>query len=169
MQQNESRGIPDFIGEVSVALDALLGKLNVPTRGRHGRQCKPERVGPILVHNRQWVNHVPLRLAHFLAFGIAHKRMDIHLPERNLPQELEAHHNHSRHPEKQDVEAGDERGGGVILLEFRCVVRPTECRERPQRRGEPCIKNVRVSDEVVLSAIGTVCRSTHAHVGFRFR
>ena len=55
------------------------------------------------------------------------------------------HHHHPRHPEEDDVEAGDQHVGRIVPLELRRRVRPAERRERPQCGGEPRVENVLVA------------------------
>jgi len=59
---------------------------------------------------------------------------------------MEAHHHHAGHPEKDDVEAGDEDRGRVEALERRGALRPSHGRERPQRRAEPGVEHVAVAE-----------------------
>ena len=51
-------------------------------------------------------------------------------------------HHHPGDPEKDDVEAGDQHVAGVIARQLRRLLRPTERRERPQRRREPGVEHV---------------------------
>ena len=87
--------------------------------------------------------------------------------ERNLPHEFNAHHDHPGHPEEQDVKGGDQCRSGIILLELECLIGPAEGRERPQSRGEPCIKYVGILDKVVLPAPRTLRWSGFGNNGFR--
>ena len=77
--------------------------------------------------------------------------MKVKVRERNLAQgragqrcRKSAEHHHAGDPEEQDVVAGDQHGCGVKLRQFGGCVRPTHGGERPQRRGEPGVQNVRV-------------------------
>src|ERR1051325_8540312 len=46
--------------------------------------------------------------------------------------EAQAEHDHARHPEEEDVEAGDEDIGRIEDVEIRRLVRPAHRRERPE-------------------------------------
>ena len=59
------------------------------------------------------VQHVAFRLRHFLAFAVAHQAVDIDGMEGDLFHEMQRHHDHSGHPEENDVEAGYQHGGGM--------------------------------------------------------
>ena len=80
-------------------------QLDVPALGGKRRKREPERIGAVLVDHHERVDDIALGLAHLLAFGVAHERVDVHVPERDLVHEVEPHHDHARHPEKDDVEA----------------------------------------------------------------
>ncbi len=67
--------------------------------------------------------------------------------------ELQAHHHHPGDPEEDDVKAGHENVGFVIAREFRRLLRPAQCRERPKGGGEPCVEDVRVAPKVRLSCV----------------
>ena len=55
---------------------------------------------------------LPLDFDIFCALLVAHQGVDVDVAERHLLHEVQAHHHHARHPEEDDVEAGDERGSG---------------------------------------------------------
>ena len=69
--------------------------------------------------------------------------MDVDRVEWRFIHEMQTHHHHPGDPEEDDVEAGDEGVGRVVALHLRGVVGPPKGRERPERRGEPGIENVR--------------------------
>ena len=64
--------------------------------------------------------------------------------DRGVVGDERAEHHHPRHPEEQDVVAGDQDGGRIELRQFGGAVRPAHRRERPQRRGEPRVEHVGV-------------------------
>ena len=100
------------------------------------------------------VEHVALGLGHLLAFRIADQAVHIHIPERDLAGDVLGHHHHARHPEEDDVEAGDQHRGRQIFLQVRipcvfgCVAGPVKRGERPQRGGEPGIEHVGIAVEL---------------------
>ena len=49
---------------------------------------------------------------------------------------------YQHHPEGDYIVARNESGGGIVALEVLGAVGPAESRERPERRGEPGVKNV---------------------------
>ncbi len=74
--------------------------------------------------------------------------------ERTLAGEMQSHHHHPRHPEEQDVEAGDEHRSRVEVSQVGGLLRPAEGRERPQRRREPGVEHVAVLGEPVVPGLG---------------
>ena len=82
------------------------------------------------------VDDVALGLGHLFAVGVADEGVDVHVFEwdrfrkraraavghGDVEHEVAAEHDHARDPEEEDVEAGDELGGGVEGGEVRGVV-----------------------------------------------
>ena len=108
VHEGEAAGVPDLVGEVAVAGDALLGEAHVPAHGGEGGQGKTEGVGAVFIHEFQGIDDVALGLAHLLAFRVPHQGVDVDLPEGDFPHEVNPHHHHPGHPEKEDVEGGDQ-------------------------------------------------------------
>ena len=77
------------------------------------------------------IDHVALRLGHFLSVVVANQSVHVNLTERYLTGELQAHHDHAGHPEENDVEARDQYRRRVIPAQRRRVVRPPLGGERP--------------------------------------
>ncbi len=62
-------------------------------------------------------NRVAGGFGHLLAVLVAHQGVQIHVAERHLVHEVQAYH--PRHPEEEDVEAGDQhRGKPARLIKF---------------------------------------------------
>ena len=53
IHQGKTGGIPDLVAEVAVAVDALLGQLDVASLGGKGGQGEAEGVGAVLVDDRR--------------------------------------------------------------------------------------------------------------------
>src|SRR3569832_1151175 len=184
VHQYVTRGVPELVAEVAIALDAAEVDLDVAARGRERGKGIAKRIGAeggaaygkilarglldlfchlglheaaraflderfeiYAVDEVDWIEHVALRLRHFLTMRIAHQTVNIDLAERYLARELEAHHDHACDPEEDDVEAGHEHAGRIKGLELRRLSRPTQRRERPQRRAEPGVEHVVVLPE----------------------
>ena len=78
--------------------------------------------------------------------------MEIQRFPRHLFHEVNALHRHSRIPEKQDVETGDEHVIGVMAVELRGLVRPTQSPKRPQRRRKPSVQNIWITRQFYTGA-----------------
>ena len=59
IREDQARGVPDLVGEVPVALDALLGDPDVATLSER-REREAEGVGPVLLHDHDRVGDVAL-------------------------------------------------------------------------------------------------------------
>ena len=100
------------------------------------------------VDDVEWVEHVAFGFGHFLSFAVAHQAVDIDFFERHRAvHAVQSHQDHARHPEEDDVKAGDEDVAGVEVAQVGGVVRPALCRKWPQRRGKPGIQHVFVLGE----------------------
>src|SRR5690606_29748291 len=94
------------------------------------------------------VEDIALGFRHLLALGIPHQAVDVHRLEGDLRgavvvlDEVHGHHDHPRHPEENDVEAGDQHIRGVEGFEVVGVVRPAEGGEGPQGGAEPGVQHI---------------------------
>ena len=61
----------------------------------------------MFVHDHQGIDHITLALAHLFPFRIPDEGMDIYILKWDIPHEMNAHHHHSGHPEKEDVKSRD--------------------------------------------------------------
>jgi len=126
VHHDEARRVPDLVAERTVTLDPFFGEYDVPPlRGQHGKG-EAERVGSVLIHHDQGINDVPFRFAHLGALLVPDEGVDVHVAERHVAHELQAHHYHARDPEKDDVERGDKHARGIILLQGGRLFRPAQ-------------------------------------------
>ncbi len=79
--------------------------------------------------------------------------MNVDLLERHFIHKLEAHHHHTRDPEKQDIEAGYQTGCGIELIQSGGFVGPAHGREWPQGRGEPGVEDIRFLAQLATAAV----------------
>ena len=74
--------------------------------------------------------------------------------ERDLAQQLEPGQDHPVLPEADDLARGRVDVAGVVALELGRLLRPAERRERPERRREPGVEDVRVALDLGRAALG---------------
>src|SRR6185369_17999066 len=96
------------------------------------RQGEAQCVRSVLVYQPERIDRVALGLGHLLAMRVANQAVEVERLPWRLPRELDALHRHSRIPEEQYVEAGDEHVVGVMALEVRGLLGPAERGERPK-------------------------------------
>ena len=89
--------------------------------------------------------------------------MHVDIFKRDITHEMDAHHHHASHPEKQDVESGYQHGGRVKGFQQGGLFRPPHCRKRPQGRAEPGVQHIRFLNEVIRAAVRTLLRCLHGH------
>mmetsp|Transcript_56719 Transcript_56719/g.120433 ORF Transcript_56719/g.120433 Transcript_56719/m.120433 type:complete len:228 (-) Transcript_56719:27-710(-) len=70
--------------------------------------------------------------------------MKIHSVKRKLVRQLQPHHDHPRHPEKEDVQSSLEKRGRIERLQVICMIWPSHHREGEEARGKPCVEDVRI-------------------------
>ena len=80
--EDEARGVPDLVGEVASAVEVRLAESLVGARGRAVHEREAQRVGTDLVHDRERVDDVALRLRHLAAVRVAHEPGEVDDRER---------------------------------------------------------------------------------------
>ena len=126
-----ARGVPELGGKIPVALNAVFGQLDVAALRGHCGESKAQRISAVFFGDLQRVHDIAFGFGHFLPLGITDKRMDIHGFERHITiHEMHAHHHHARHPEEDNIEAGDQYIAGIIaikhLFDVFAVFRPAK-------------------------------------------
>ncbi len=144
--EGEAQGVGAEAGDA-------LGKVGAGGLGDLLRQARLHHAAGALGHQGlqldavdeiDGVEDVALGLGHLVAVGVAHQAVDVDLAEGHVAHELEAHHDHARHPEEDDVEAGDQDRGGVEGLQARGLFRPAQGGEGPEGGAEPGVEDIRV-------------------------
>ena len=109
VHQNESRRVPDLVGEVSSLLDLRLALLldlreaDVLASSRAHKQRESQRVGPVELYHVKRIDAGSERFLLRPALFVKHRRVDVHIVERDLAHEMQSRHDHSRHPQVDDV------------------------------------------------------------------
>ena len=155
MHQGKAGRIPELVDEIAVAFDALFGHLDVAALGGEGRQGEAEGVRAIDLDDVQGIDHIALGLAHLLAVIVPHQGMHIHVAEGHVVHEMQPHHHHPGHPEKEDVEAGHQGRCRVEGLQQLGLLGPAHGGKGPQGRAEPGVEHVGVPDDAAVAALGT--------------
>ena len=84
--------------------------------------------------------------------------MDDHVLERDLLAELQSGEDHPVLPQADDFAGRDVEIAWIEPLELRRLVRPAERRERPERRREPRVEDVRIPFELRRAALAASIR-----------
>ena len=80
----------------------------------------------MLRNDRQGINDIPFGLGHLLAFFVPDHRVEIDFPKWNIPHKMDAHHNHSGHPEENDIKARLKNRSRVKGFQRLRFFRPTQ-------------------------------------------
>ena len=119
---------------------------------RRGSQQHPHAhpVRAVLIHQHDRVGRIAKRFGHLPTQFVAHRTGEIHMLERYLLAVIQTGHNHTRHPEENDIGSRHQIGRRIIIADFRIVrlADAIEDLDRPQPGREPGIQNVFVLLEV---------------------
>ena len=165
----KARGVPELGGEVARAFDARRREPQAAgVVGRQRGHGEAQRIGAVFVDQLQRVHGVALGLGHLLALLVRHQPVQVDGAERHVLHEVHAHHHHAGDPEEQDVPAGHQHVGRVVLRELGRLLGPAQRRERPQRRAEPGVEHVGIALQrhvlaVVLARLGLRLVLRHRH------
>src|SRR5260363_395677 len=123
MYEYKARRIPKFVAEIAISLAARQIEIDIaPGRrerctseahciGAERRDAIGECSARFFGNRLDQINRIKciaLRLGHFLAMRIAHQSMHIDSSEGDAARKVQAHHRHPSHPEKENIETGDE-------------------------------------------------------------
>ena len=115
---------------------------NVLRFGAQPSQSESKCIRTEFVDDVEWVDSIPLALGHRLAVAVENLRVNEDFLEGNFAHVVEPHQNHSRNPQRDNVARGDERAGGIEVVQFRRLFRPSERGMGPQGRREPSVEHV---------------------------
>ena len=76
--------------------------------------------------------------------------MDEDVVEGHFAHVVQARQHHPRHPERDDVAAGDQHVGRIVVFQFLGLLRPAERGMRPEGGTEPGVENVVVSVDIAV-------------------
>ena len=163
---DKARRIPDLIREVSRSFHSLPVEAHVVARRIARHQGEAQRIRAVALNDFERIDAVSERLGHLSALGIAHQTVNQHGVEGQLAGLLDAGKDHANHPEEDDVIAGHKHIGRVEIAVLRCLLRPAEGRERPERRTEPGVERVFFLTEAVAAAVRAGMRHLARHDHF---
>jgi hypothetical protein len=138
-----------FVPKLRPSSNFLLGNVDILPGRRQRDQAEAQRVRAEIADDVERVDRVAQALAHLAALVVAHGAVQVDAPERHVAHELEAGHDHARHPEEDDLRRRDQVARRIEELQVRVVLRPAEHAERPQPRAEPRVEHVRILPELV--------------------
>ncbi len=68
--------------------------------------------------------------------------MDKDVFKGHFAQVIQAHQDHASDPQRDDIATGDQRIGGIEVIQLSRFLRPAQRRVRPQRGTEPRVEHV---------------------------
>ena len=112
---------------------------------RDAHETETQSIGTVFGHQVERIGGIAQTLRHFAALEVANDAGEKDVLERHLTGELQAGHDHARHPKKDDIRPRHQIVGRIKFLPRRLVHRG----ERPEPRTEPGIEHVVVLPPVV--------------------
>ena len=140
--EHKTRCVVNLIAEITCGFHLFPVETHVITSRVACKQREAQRVGAVLFNYLKGINAVAERFAHLSALAIAHNSVDIHRFKRAFVHDLVAKHDHTRHPEKDDVVARHQRIGRVEIFEFFRLFRISKRREWPHTGAKPCVQHI---------------------------
>ena len=115
-------------------LAEALVEENVVACGSREHHAHAHAVGTIFLNQTDGVGRVAKTLRHLAAELVAHDTCEVDVAEGHILHILLAGHNHTGHPEEDDVGTCNEVRGGIIIfyLLVAGVVDAVEQRDRPE-------------------------------------
>ena len=166
VHQHKAGGVPQLIGKVAGSLHLLFDIAHIVARGGAVHQHKAQGIRAVLGNDLQRIDAVAKALGHLAALTVADDAVDADGIKRSLAGVSQTGEDHAADPEADDVVAGDQRIGGVEILEVGAVlVGPAQRAEGPQRRGEPGIQRIGVPRQLCAAALGAGAGSGLCHHG----
>ena len=176
---HEAEGVPDFVAEVSSLLTQFFIKEDVVASRSGEHHAHSDAVSTIFLNESDGVGAVAQLFGHLASEVVTHDAGEIDIAEGNVAGVFHARHNHSCHPEEDDVRSGHEVGGGIVVGKFGVVgmVDAVEEADGPEPRTEPGVECILVMAQLLgghvfksgdLTSLFECFFATHCHDEFLF-
>ena len=133
---NQTERIPYLVIEVTTLFTKSLIKQDIVSGRRTKHHTHTHTISSVLINQLQRVGRVTQRFRHFTTDLITHDSGKINILKRHIAHIFVTRHNHTRHPEEDNIRTGNQIGGRIIIFDFFIagVVNAVEQRDRPQPR-----------------------------------
>ena len=158
--------VPQLVGEVSGGLQTAGQESGIVTRRNSGAQHESQCIRTVLVDDNQRIDSVAQRFTHLPTLFITYQTVQEYVLERDFMHRFACGEYHSDDPEEQDIVSGYHNGSRIEVIQFRRLLRPAQCGERPQCRTEPGVQNILILMEVVSAALRAGLRHVVCHHQF---
>src|ERR1044072_440598 len=111
--------VPYFVGEVTSLFAAGLIKQQVVTRRRGDHNAKANSVCAKTVDEFQQIRRVAQLFTHLPSLLVAHHTGEVYIAERLFMMVFQAGHDHTCHPEENDILPGYQYGSRVVVVDLR--------------------------------------------------
>ena len=131
---DEAEGIPYLVVEIATLFAESFVEKDVVASRSSEHHTHTHTVCAELLDEFEWVRRVAERFRHLATDFVAHDTSEIYVAERHIAFVFVASHNHTSHPEEDDVGTCNEVGSWVVVVDFVVVriVDAIEQRDWPQ-------------------------------------
>ena len=142
--------VPYLVAEITALLAERLVEHQVVAGRRAEHHRNSYTVGTVLVDQVQRIGRVAQLFRHLAADLVAHDTGKVYVRKWLFAAVFVSGHDHSRHPEEDDVGRRNQIRRRIIIFYFVIVgvADTVEDRDRPQPRREPCIEHILVLTQV---------------------
>ena len=114
----KAEGVPYLVIEVAALLTQTLIEEDVIAGRSREHHTHAHTIGTEFLDEFDGVGRITQTLRHLPAQFVAHDTGEIHVLKRELAHILLASHNHSCHPEEDDIGCSDKVAGGVVVVDL---------------------------------------------------
>ena len=154
IHHDKSGCIPYLVGEVAARLHSLPVEAHIIARRVACHERHAQRVRAVFVDDLDGIDAVAERLAHLASLRVSHQSVYQNRMEGCDAGLLISGEYHPYDPEEDDIISRHQHIGRIEISHLRCIVRPAERGERPQRRREPRIQRILVLMHMPSAALG---------------
>ena len=115
---DQTEGIPYLVVEVAALFAEAFIKEDVVAGRSREHHAHAHTIGAKLLYQFDGVGRVAQTLGHLTTQFVANDTREIDILERNLAHIFLACHDHTSHPEEDDVWSSHQVAGGVVVVDF---------------------------------------------------
>ena len=113
---HQTEGIPNLIVKVTSLFAKGIVEEDVVAGWGREHHTHAHTIGTVLLNQIEWIGAITERLRHLAAELVAHDTGEVNVLERHVAHVLVSGHNHTCHPEEDNIRAGHQVGCRIVVL-----------------------------------------------------